>query len=110
MSGGSGSEDEFLELQLAQLLHARHEGREMRRLLVGGEGLGVAPCLADHQDIAARGAFEQVVCHASFVLERGGYQLLGRAHQLLAVAIRRADKYIESYHSRYVFEFCTNSL
>ena len=42
------SEDELFEFHLAELVQARYEGREMRRLLVRGQRLGVAPRLADH--------------------------------------------------------------
>ena len=103
---GNGSEDELFDFQFAQLFQTRHKGREVRRLFVGREGLCIAPGFADHQHVAARGAFEQVVSHASFVFERGGCQLLGRAHQFFAVAFRRADKYIETYHCFPVFWFC----
>ena len=56
------------------------------------------------------GALEQIVGDAARVFERSRYQFLGRGDRLFTVGRRRADKYIESYHSRYVFEFCTNSL
>lgn len=36
------SEDELFEFHLAELVQARYEGREMRRLLVRGQRLGVA--------------------------------------------------------------------
>ena len=81
-----------------QLVEARDERGEVCRLLVCGERLGVAPRFADHQDIAARRTLEEVVCHAAFVLERCGHQFAGRVHQLLAVAFRRADEYIQTYH------------
>ena len=104
------SEDELFEFQFAQFVEPRNEGREMRGRLMGGERLGVAPCLADHQYVGARGALEQIVGDAARVFERSRYQFLGRGDRLFTVGRRRADKYIESYHSRYVFEFCTNSL
>ena len=104
------SEDELFEFQFAQFVEPRNEGREMRGRLMGGERLGVAPRLADHQYVGARGALEQIVGDAARVFERSRYQFLGRGDRLFTVGRRRADKYIESYHSRYVFEFCTNSL
>ena len=55
------SEDELFEFQFAQFVEPRNEGREMRGRLMGGERLGVAPCLADHQYVGARGALEQIV-------------------------------------------------
>ena len=50
----------------------------MRGRLMGGERLGVAPCLADHQYVGARGALEQIVGDAARVFERSRYQFLGR--------------------------------
>ena len=59
------SEDELFEFQFAQFVEPRNEGREMRGRLMGGERLGVAPCLADHQYVGARGALEQSVGDAA---------------------------------------------
>ena len=63
-----------------------------------GQRLGVAPRLADHQHVIARSAFEQVIGHAAFVLERSRHQFPGRIYHFLAVGIRRTDKNIQSYH------------
>ena len=98
------SEDELFEFHLAELVQARYEGRKMRRLLVRGQRLGVAPCLADHQYVGARGALEQIVGDAARVFERSRYQFLGRGDRLFTVGRRRADKYIESYHRFFVLK------
>ena len=62
------SEDELFEFHLAELVQARYEGREMRRLLVRGQRLGVAPRLADHQHVRTRRTLENIVRYAAFVL------------------------------------------
>mgnify|MGYP006972060490 CR=1 FL=1 len=59
------SEDELFEFHLAELVQARYEGREMRRLLVRGQRLGVAPRLADHQHVLTRRALENIVRYAA---------------------------------------------
>ena len=92
------SENELFEFHLAELVQARYEGREMRRLLVRSQRLSVAPRLADHQHVIARSAFEQVIGNAALVLERSRHQFPGRIYHFLAVGIRRTDKNIQSYH------------
>lgn len=86
------SENELFEFHLAELVQARYEGREMRRLLVRSQRLSVAPRLADHQHVIARSAFEQVIGNAALVLERSRHQFPGRIYHFLAVGIRRTVK------------------
>ena len=97
--GGRRSEEELLELELAERLESRHERGEVGRGLVGGKRLGVAPRFADHEHLGARGALEQVVGDAALVGERRGDQLAGGLHQAVAVRRRGADEDIESDHT-----------
>ena len=93
-------ENKLLQFHFAQLMQTRHQRREMRRLFVCGQRLGVAPRLADHQHVRTRRTLENIVRYAAFVLERSGHQFFCHGEYFRTIGFGRADKNIQSYHDR----------